>query len=152
MDDNYRHRPYAKLALPNADEHAALGSLWGELYMSPYAANVPWDLSRYYTVEYRHIEWCHRSCSSRCNPMNREQEREWYIHNQDCTGGCDNCCVEQYEIQEAARVERYCIQEATRSACASTEVPDPRTGCSGWGSSSRGNCVAVSSWGRPGEH
>ena len=54
MDDNYRHRPYAKLPLPNADEHAANGA-FDEPYVSPYVANVPWDPSRYYAVEYNHV-------------------------------------------------------------------------------------------------
>ena len=177
MDDNYRHRPYAKLPLPNADEHAANGA-FDEPYVSPYVANVPWDPSRYYAVEYNHVFTCRGSCGCSCNPTNRENalhiaclhegddeaplpqacgevnviEQERYIHDQDCTGGCDNRCVERYEIREAARVERYRIQEAIRSARASTEVPAPRTGRGGWGSSSRGDCVAVGGWGRPGEH
>ena len=177
MDDNFRHRPYTKLRLPNADEHEANGA-FDEPYVSPYVAYVPWDPTTYWAVEYNHVFTCRGSCGCSCNPTNRENalhiaclhegdeeaplpqacgevnviEQERYIHDQDCTGGCDNRCVERYEIREAARVEQYRIQEALRSARASTEVPDPRTGHGGWGSSSRGDGVAVGGWGRPGEH
>ncbi len=177
LDDNFRHQPYTKLRLPNADEHEANGA-FDEPYVSPYVAYVPWDPYTYYAVVYNHVFTCRGSCGCSCNPTNRENalhiacrhagddeaplpqacgevdviEQERYIHDQDCTGGCNNCCVEQYEIWEAVRVKQYCIQEAIRLVHASTEVLDLRTDHGSWGSSSRSDSVAVGSWGRPGEH
>ena len=130
IDDSFRHRPYTKLRLPNADEHEVNGA-FDEPYVSPYVAHVPWDPTTYWAVEYNHVFTCRGSCGCSCNPMNRGNalhiaclhegdeeaplpqacggvnviEQERYIHDQDCTGGCDNHCVEWYEIQEAARVE-----------------------------------------------
>ena len=42
IDDSFRHRPYTKLRLPNADEHEVNGA-FDEPYVSPYVAHVPWD-------------------------------------------------------------------------------------------------------------
>ena len=43
------------------------------------------------------------------------------------------------------------MHQEMRAARASIEVPDPRTGRGGWGSSSHGDSVAVGGWGNTGE-
>ena len=115
LDDSFRHRPYTKLRLPNADEHEVNGA-YDEPYVHPHLAHVPWDPSRYYAVEYNHVDWCRGSCGCECNPTNRESERERYIHDQECTGGCDNLCVEQFEIRDAERAERVRMHQEMRAA------------------------------------
>ena len=176
LDDSFRHRPYTKLRLPNADEHEVNGA-YDEPYVHPDLAHVSWDPNRYYAVVYNHVLTCRGSCGCSCNPTNRRNtlhiaclhegdeesplpqacggvnviEQERYIHDQECTGGCDNLCVERFEIRDAERAERVRMHQEMRAARASSEVPDPRTGRGGWGSSSHGDSVAVGGWGNPGE-
>ena len=138
---------------------------------------MPWDPSRVYALEYNHHYWCRGSCGCSCNPTNRENvlhiaclhegdneaplhqacgaveelKAERYVHDQACTGGCHNRCVERELVQEAIREERWLnFQEARMSALASAEVPAPAVSNGGLGSSSPANPV-IGGWGRPGQ-
>ena len=135
MGGMFRHRPYAKLPPPNEDDDGH----WDDEIVPFYdEATVPWDPARIYANEYNHLDWCRKSCNLECNPKNKESEREPYIHDYSCTGGCGNFCV-----------ERYHIQTARRSALASAEVSASVAESGGWGTLSHGD--KVGGWGRSGE-
>jgi len=176
IKDQFRHSPYGKVPVPNADEAEYTYWDYGP-YVPPDVSTVSWDLNRDYAFNYNHVYWCRASCSTKCNPKNRgsvlhiaclhegdseaplhqacgaveELKVERYMHDQDCTGGCGNCCVERELAYQAFREERaLSFQEARMSALALAEVPAPAVSDGGWGSSSPADPV-IGGWGRPGE-
>ena len=132
MKSQFRHRPYTRISrAPNADEQEM--TVWDyESYVPPDVSWVRWDPDRDYAHNYNHAYWCDASCSSGCNPTGQDsvvhvaclhegdeeaplpqacgvvEERivKRYVHDQDCTGGCDNRCVERALKDRALAEER----------------------------------------------
>ena len=123
MKDWFRHSLYRKVLLLNADEDDLYWDYEPYVSPDEATVSWDPDrqiADRVYALDYNHLFWCCTSCGTACNLTNRANvlhiaclhegdseaplhracgevdalETERYVHNQACTSGCNNRCVE----------------------------------------------------------
>ena len=154
MKGIFRYRPYAKLPPANEDNW---GSWNDEIVPFEGESTVPWNPTVDYAAEYRHLDWCRRSCDLECNPNGRERDFAPYLHDDFCTGGCGNRCSEQRS--ESAMSALGAGAPPAESGGWGTAASSSNSG--GWGTAASSNnsdgwgTVApgdnVGGWGRSGD-
>ena len=144
MGGMFRYRPYAELPPPNEDDS---GRWDDEIVPFEGESTVPWNQEVDYAAEYRHLDWCRRSCGLECNPNGKERDFAPYLHKDSCTGGCGNRCVERYQIKSAMASAKASASVAKSGGWGTLSPSNDSSG--GWGTLASGDNVG--GWGRSGD-